>query len=553
MSHSLKTKIFISMILMSLLPLVLFEFVNYNIVNTSFKRLTDENVENVNRSVVSVIDTNQKVLFGWLDSSSAGLADILDKLGSSRFDRSSLVDVNGHKIPTWYFGSYKMTFDDKILDDFLAKQKIFATILQFHDGKFLRISTNVKQIDGTKIVGSVIDGGKIYDSLVQGKQFFGHSRVEGIDFATLYRPMFGLDGDLTGALVVGRREHDFELIDTINKIKIGDSGYVSIVDSHGDYIIHPLTSGENVLGNAQLEYIFEHRHGILRYESGSVARLAYFRYYEPLQWYIITTFNLSELYNANSQVTVFLLCFCFVILVISVAVSYYISTSLFKPISRLTVVMREVQKGNLNARFKHSSNNEFLMVALVFNTMLENISSLIKRMLHSSSTLRDASFNLIDDVSASSEALNSMGSGIEKLRQSVAMSLPLGIGHESQDNDVIRCFDEIGDVLCECFNEQSCSEVCSGRDFVFSRLNDLRRMIVLKYMVGVDGSDMSSSVSFQNKISNIEVELAKLKLLIRYISTSASSLDDIAISLDRYASVFNFDESVSVASDRKES
>ena len=52
--------------------------------------------------------------------------------------------------------------------------------------------------------------------------------------------------------------------------------------------------------------------------------------------------------------------------------------------------------------------------------------------------------------------------------------------------------------------------------------------------------DHNISIPFrvQNKISNLEVELAKLHLLTKHIASSASSLDDVALSLDKNVNIF---------------
>jgi len=47
--------------------------------------------------------------------------------------------------------------------------------------------------------------------------------------------------------------------------------------------------------------------------------------------------------------------------------------------------------------------------------------------------------------------------------------------------------------------------------------------------------------TLQNKINNLDIELAKLQLLTKHISSSANSLDDIALSLDKDVNIFKLD------------
>ena len=47
--------------------------------------------------------------------------------------------------------------------------------------------------------------------------------------------------------------------------------------------------------------------------------------------------------------------------------------------------------------------------------------------------------------------------------------------------------------------------------------------------------------TLQNKINNLDIELAKLQLLTKHIASSANSLDDIALSLDKDVNIFKLD------------
>lgn len=120
--------------------------------------------------IYNMVDTQQKVLMQWMDSSATAFSEKLQGLGPIRFDNASMVDIGGYKLPTWYIGNQKITGDNTLVDILISKQKLPATLFQLHDNKFIRVSSNVRQPDGNRIVGTIVDSGPIYEKIINGQQ-----------------------------------------------------------------------------------------------------------------------------------------------------------------------------------------------------------------------------------------------------------------------------------------------------------------------------------------------------------------------------------------------
>lgn len=535
MKSSIKMRLFVWFIMVSVIPLLVIGGFSYYLISDKIRQQNEENINHINRGIYNMVDTQQKVVSNWLESSAEFFTEKLRSLGKNQFDFNDMVEISGYRIPTWYIGKQKITGDDSLVDILIEREKLPATIFQFYNNKFIRVSSNVRHDDGIRIVGTVLESGPVYEKLINGQQYLGRANVEGIMHATIYQPIFGDDGKLIGAFVLGRREQEYELTNAIQNIAVGSSGYVGVMDPHGVFIIHPTLKGKDVSSYPWVQEILQKKNGSITYDLGGQEKIAYYMYYEPWNWYIVTGGYVSEIFNTTRSLSQALFMACFIVVAISSAIAYLLSDAFFRPINELTEVMRQVQSGNLTARLNYSSDDEFRIVSNAFNAMMNNISLLIGRLLSNSLQLKEASNNLLDDITDSKEALGIMASGVDSLRQSINTTAA-----STTNDEFLKSVDDINTMLINLDSAVKNRPIDDPQMIqqLMENFEVLRRNFIEMSVVGQDPSLPANAISIQNKLNNLEVELAKLKLLIRHISSSASSLDGIATSLDRNVNIF---------------
>ncbi len=203
-----KIKLFLWFITISIIPLLILGGFSYYLISAKISRQYEENINNINMGIYNMVDTQQKVLMQWMDSSATAFSEKLRWLGPNRFDHSAMVDIGGYKLPTWYIGNQKITGDNTLVDILISKQKLPATLFQLHDNKFIRVSSNVRQPDGNRIVGTIVDSGPIYEKIINGQIWRGRGSVEGIMHGMIYQPIFDSNNNLVGAFVLGRRSRN---------------------------------------------------------------------------------------------------------------------------------------------------------------------------------------------------------------------------------------------------------------------------------------------------------------------------------------------------------
>jgi methyl-accepting chemotaxis protein len=527
--------------LISVIPLLIMGGFSYYLISEKISKQNEENINNINKGIYNMVDTQRKVLVHWMKSAAAAFDEKLTSLGQSHFDYSSMVDIGGYRLPTWYIGSQKITGDNTLVDILIAKQKLPATLFQFKDNKFIRVASNVRQEDGNRIVGTLIESGLIYEKLINSQPWQGRGSVEGIMHEMIYQPIFDKDGKLIGAFVLGRREQEYDLLDAIKNIVVGETGYVAVMDPKGSFIIHPQKQGQSAASFPWVQEILQKKNGSITYDLDGREKIAYYTYYEPWNWYIVTGSYSSEIFNTTRELFKGLLLVCLLVILISAALAYVMSSTFFRPINELAGVMRQVQNGNLTVRLHHSANDEFRIVGNALNAMLNNISLLVGRILNNSLTLKESSHNLLDDITDAREALKSMESGVDSLRQSAQVSSQTPTSGNNPNDEILHAIEEVKDAVNKMkvmVADGSVEGLISVQD-VSEKIELLRHKFLVQSVID---QNVSIPFSLQNKINNLDVELAKLKMLTKHISTSAASLDNIALSLDRNVNIFKIED-----------
>jgi len=72
-----------------------------------------------------------------------------------------------------------------------------------------RVSTNVKKPDGTRAVGTKLQGPALEVVLKQGKPYRGETKILGEPYFTAYDPIKNVQGEVIGVLYVGVKESDY--------------------------------------------------------------------------------------------------------------------------------------------------------------------------------------------------------------------------------------------------------------------------------------------------------------------------------------------------------
>jgi hypothetical protein len=175
------------------------------------------------------------------------------------------------------------------------------------DEGLVRASTSVKKADGSRATGTFIPKtSPVFQKISAGERFIGRAKVLNKWYMSVYEPILQ-DGKVAGAFFMGTPEVSSEKIrQKLKSVKIFKTGYIFILDSEAKFILHPAKEGQDMLAATDLDgrHIFQEildkKQGLLEYHWLNAEtqkpkdKMALFRYFPELDWYVAASFNKVE-------------------------------------------------------------------------------------------------------------------------------------------------------------------------------------------------------------------------------------------------------------------
>jgi len=300
-------------------------------------------------------------------------------------------------VPQWKIGKMVLTGDTRFVDEVQNLVGGTCTIFQRIEGnRLLRTSTNVIGKQGKRGIGTFIPADSpVTQAILADRPYRGRAYVVDDWYITAYEPLKGKDGSVIGALYVGVREqsaHSFK--GEIKGIRVGDTGYVYIIDSQGSLKVHPAREGDNIIDSQDssgFEYIRAMIKDVLALPEGQIGTIRYpwvnpelgekkprvkmlkYIYFKPWDWVIAAGTYEEEIFSSLYETERFILLLVILALALSFFLTLTLSKVLTKPIQELTEVTTKMVGGDLSQRVKVHGADEIGVLGTSFNRMISQI------------------------------------------------------------------------------------------------------------------------------------------------------------------------------------
>lgn len=236
-----------------------------------------------------------------------------------------------------------------------------ATVFQVYDDNAVRISTNVIGNDGTRAVGTELTQ-NVYDVVVnQGETYYGSRDLFGKRYVTAYEPIKDSRGNIVGVLFVGTEEQ--ETLDVVKsslkETVIGRNGYMFVIDSAGQVLVHPSLEGENWAGEEFAKEMLQNKVGVIRHQIDGTDIIDAYTYYEPLDWYIVSRAELSDFTGPIDTIRNTIVVVVLASIAIGVAIAILFGRSISDPpLQQVVLMLKELRSGHLSARLNIRRQDE---------------------------------------------------------------------------------------------------------------------------------------------------------------------------------------------------
>ncbi len=248
------------------------------------------------------------------------------------------------------------------------------------------------------------------------------------------------------------------LKEMLAELQIGNEGYPIVVDSFGEIVYHPHFSSGNLfedesekLINSELKQLVDsldvntgaNISGIYAGEVDGRERLASVSYIEIMDWYIITSLPVNEIFSIVMRIGRILIIACVLAFLCMNLVIFLLFKRFLKPLHEINTIVEEVSKGNITRVIEVSSNDEMGVIAAQVNTMTENLRTILLRMKGDVMIIN----NSIQDLSSSSSEIsmtsNEQASAVKEIVSTMEDSDSLSKSVEKKISEVAHISDHL--------------------------------------------------------------------------------------------------------------
>lgn len=253
---------------------------------------------------------------------------------------------------------------------------------------------------------------------------------------TFLQPIKDENNNVIG--IAGKSVYTDYFSQKFDKFKFLDDGYLFVVDSSQNIIYHPdknrinkkleipalvsITKDNKNFENSDMKQ--------LTYKTGKDRFDAFYISVPELKSLVVLTVNENDIKSSSNLVGKLIALMTFIMLLVMVPLCYTIIRKILKPMNVLVQNTVEISKGNLSVVNEIKSNDEIGKLSLSFNSMTENIKSLVfgvkkvtEELVHINRVTGTAQRNIVNGMEIITENTLRLSNDNDKLNNVIDISV----------------------------------------------------------------------------------------------------------------------------------
>jgi len=183
--------------------------------------------------------------------------------------------------------------------------------------------------------------------------------------------------------------------DMFKDIRLGQRGYLFIVNSEGRIVYHPQQQlVYSNLKSEMIEKVLQVSNGTFTSNEGSESRM-YTVQDSDFGWKIVGVSYVNELVGNQNEMRLSFIILGFICVIIAIIISFFLSQRVSQPIKQLQSYMKEVEKGNFDIHVKVHKTIEIGRLARAFNIMVGKIKELMSQVVLDQEQKRKSEINAL--------------------------------------------------------------------------------------------------------------------------------------------------------------
>ncbi|WP_159881810.1 cache domain-containing sensor histidine kinase [Paenibacillus puerhi] len=211
--------------------------------------------------------------------------------------------------------------------------------------------------------------------------------------------MFNSRGETNGYLVIRMTQED--VLSHFADVPMVLEGQVLVVDTAGKIIIQVNDPNRaDVQPIPDTDWLTRHSHnfsdGYELYRKGEHDYLVLFSKPNTVQWRLVQVIATSELLASTERAGWYVLVIGLLGLTISALLAYVLVKGTVRPLRRLMMEMKKLERGDFNAKTSSSFTEEYVQLSFSFNHMVSRLQELIDSVQKESKLKREAQTGLLE-------------------------------------------------------------------------------------------------------------------------------------------------------------
>lgn len=337
-------------------------------------------------------------------------------------DMAHIIDINGVKTPTLRNGEYVINnqFDriDRLYE--MTNKQILSTVFVRNGDDFVRISTNARDVQGQRVIGTKLD--RAFPSrpfILNGQEYVGRQHIGKRDYIIKHVPIFDKNKQVIGILAVGIEitEALKSILEGLKKLKLGRTGYFFIVNNTeglgaeiGQVVVHPnpAMEGKNISGvkdssgHLFIQEMLRQKDGLIHYdwlnkelgETSPRQKTVIFMTYAPWNWLIAGSYYDDEVLENNLFIRNLLIGAALLGTLITSILSFIAIRRLLSPLRPIADFGQAIAEGEFSMPdLPIKRNDEIGRVVLALNHMKNDLANNVKEINAVMAAVRDGDFS----------------------------------------------------------------------------------------------------------------------------------------------------------------
>lgn len=200
-----------------------------------------------------------------------------------------------------------------------------------------------------------------------------------------------VDGKLIGVLAI---DIDLsKLSETIRNTKVGKNGYLVLMDKNGKVVLHRDKEmlGQDLSNEEWVKSMLsQDSKKIMDFKYKNKSNYLSFTTNKITGWKLYGTIEAKEINDKTASVRNKIIGVAVVSILLVIAMGFFISTSISKPIQVIMNAMKKAENGDFSAQVKVKSKDEVGLLAQSYNSMLQKLVPLINQINSISTKLNES-------------------------------------------------------------------------------------------------------------------------------------------------------------------